>query len=218
MLLANVSLSADVSWLLKAARTCRAFALPALEAYYQSPVLLNTLQPHELAELLRRPDETRYMNYNVKIKHLQIDVEILAHVAHNRPLFNLSALIAQLPQLQNLEIVSQKHLPPYRLDRPQRWSLPMPAMLQVMSELGVHLKSWRWSRDFVVKETPEELFNMMVAAHTSKPFERLDHLTMTGFNFDGFTELMGAQSHMVHESSTGTNSFGLPETAELTRL
>jgi hypothetical protein len=176
------------------------------------------LQPHELLELLRRPNEGRYMNYNVKIKHLLVDVEILAHVAHNRPLFNLSALIAQLPQLQDLEILSQKYLPPYRLDRPQKWSLPMPAMLQAMSDLGIHLKSWRWSRDFVVKETPEELFNMMVAAHTSKPFERLKHLTMTGFNFDGFTELMGAQSHVVDENLTGTNSPISPAIAEIDEI
>jgi hypothetical protein len=156
------------------------------------------------------------MNYNVKIKHLRVDVEILAHVAHNRPLFNLSALVAQLPQLQDLEILSQRYLPPYRLDRPQKWSLPMSAMLQVMSDLGVHLKSWRWSRDFVVKETPEELFNMMVAAHTSKPFERLKQLTMTGFNFDGFTELMGAQTHVVHEDMSGTSSSKVSKIAVLT--
>jgi hypothetical protein len=143
------------------------------------------------------------MNYNVKIKHLRIDVEILAHVAHNRPLFDLNTLVAQLPQLQDLEILSRKYLPPYRLDRARKWSLPMPAIVQTMTTRGIQLKSWRWSRDFVIKETPDELFTMMMTAHTSKPFQRLKRLTMTGFNCDGFTELMGISPSAMHDGATG---------------
>lgn len=192
---------ASVSWLLRAATTCRAFALPALEAFYESPVLLNTLQPHELLDLLRQPSDSRSMNHNVKIKNLCIDAEILAHVAPSRPLFNLSTLVAEVPQLHALEVISRKDLPPYRVERPPRWSLPVKDLVTTMTEHNISLKSFGWTRDFVARDEPSDLYNFMTMAHTSKPFERLTRLSVTGFNCDGFAELASEEQRFNEEGT-----------------
>ena len=110
----------SVSWLLKAARTCRAFAEPALEAYYLAPAVMNTLHPHHLLELLRiRKD--RHTNYNIKVKRLELDMTNLSYTAHNRPLFDLSELVAELPRLHHLEITNPIDKPPYRRVNKQQY-------------------------------------------------------------------------------------------------
>ncbi|KAJ8606994.1 hypothetical protein MRB53_040591 [Persea americana] len=96
----------NATWLVGAARTCRAFMEPALEALYHWPAIWSPLHLHRLLELLKRK-EGRLMNYDVKIRRLDIDVRRLAYTAHNRPLFDLSELIPEMPRLQHMEIVHQ---------------------------------------------------------------------------------------------------------------
>lgn len=172
--------SDSVSWLHKAAHTCRGFATPALEAYYYSPAILNTLDPHRLLELLRIRDD-RYVNYNTKVKSLVIDMPKLSYTAHNRSLFDLSELVAELPQLQELEVINPIDLPPYRRIRTQQWYYPA-NLFQTLEEHGQRLKVWRWSRDMV--SDPSQLYPHIASVHEGKAFERLESLYFCGFDVD----------------------------------
>ena len=176
----------SVSWLLKAARTCRAFAEPALEAYYLAPAVMNTLHPHHLLELLRiRKD--RHTNYNTKVKRLELDMTNLSYTAHNRPLFDLSELIAELPRLHHLEITNPIDKPPYRRVKKQQYYYPA-NLFQTLEKHGQRLKTWRWSRDMIsdlsLMSEPNQLFPHMASVHEGKAFSRLQRLIVCGFDID----------------------------------
>jgi hypothetical protein len=174
------------SWLLKAARTCRAFADPALEAYYYAPEFLTTLHPHHLLELLRIKNG-RYMNYNTKIKRLKFEMTMLSYTAHNRPLFDLSELVAELPQLHHFEITNPIDRIPYRRIKLQQYFYPA-NLFQTLEQHGRRLKTWRWSRDMISDASLDnddcQLFPYMASVHDGKAFQSLESLQLCGFDVE----------------------------------
>lgn len=178
--------SDSASWLLKTARTCRAFAEPALEAYYYAPAVLTTVYPHHLLELLRIR-QGRFINYNTKVKRLQFEMTMLSYTAHNKPLFDLSELVAELPQLHHLEITNPIDRIPYRRIKVQQWFYPA-NLFRTLEEHGQRLKSWRWSRDMIsdasLGNDPYQLFPHMASIHEGKAFQSLESLSVCGFDVD----------------------------------
>ncbi|KAK3111559.1 mitochondrial splicing system protein [Teratosphaeriaceae sp. CCFEE 6253] len=175
--------SANVEWLVKSARTCRAFAIPALEAYYQSPSLLTLHKAHHLESLLGIPEEKQYMHYNAKIRSLSIDVRRLAYSAHRLGLFDLNALPHLLPRLHHMEILNPADEPPFRPHNIQHWSYPV-ELFDVLEATGTRLRSWRWNRDFIHHSSGPAIDQVMAHAHTTKAFENLQHLTLCQFGYD----------------------------------
>ncbi len=175
--------SSKVTWLMRAAHTCRAFAIPALEAYYQSPNPSNTLQPHHLLELLQMPKDKTYIDYRVKIKSLEVDVNRIAYVATGRERFDLSSLVRLLPQLQDLQITRPSDSPPYRKSRIGKWTYPQD-FVQALDESGARLKTWRWTGDLIpdAESDGHDPYVFMTVAHTSKAFDRLERLVLCGFH------------------------------------
>lgn len=179
--------SGNATWLIKAARTCKAFALPALEAYYYAPPVHSELEPHHLLELMRLPKTSRYIDYNIKVKRLSLDVRRLAYKAHNRPIFDLSQMVEELPQLQHLEIQHPKDSPPFRpLDVPS-WYYPK-TLFQAFEQIGHRLKTWRWSRDMISTRDPVDMYNDLAKVHSGRAFEYLKHLIVCGFDFNNSAE------------------------------
>jgi hypothetical protein len=173
--------SASAGWLMRAARTCRGLAVPALEAYYQSPYPHNNIQPHYLLELLQMPLEKTYINYHVKVKRLEIDVRRLAYSATGKWRVDLSSIVRLTPQLQQLEVVHPVDTPPYRKVKLQSWYYPND-LFQAMEESGIRLKTWRWNRDMIPTTENTDIYTFMQLAHTSKAFEYLEKLVVCGFN------------------------------------
>lgn len=174
--------SKNVSWLNGAARTCRAFAEPALEALYHSPAFWSPLHPHRLLELLRKR-EGRYMNYNTKVKEIEIDVRRLAYTAYSRPLFDLSELVAEVPQLRRLEIVHPVDEPPYRDMKIQGWTYPG-NLFQTLESRQIRLDTWRWNRSMLKDKAPDDVCSFMASIHECKAFEHLRALVVCGFNLN----------------------------------
>lgn len=179
--------SANVGWLMRTARTCRAFAIPALEAYYQSPYALTSYQPHHLLELLQIPQDKTYIHYRVKVRDLEFDVRRLAYTATGKDRFDVSALVRLTPQLQHLQIVHPVDAPPFRVGQVlQKWRYPTD-LFQALNESDVKLKSWRWTRDMIPNVDDADIYTYMSLAHTSKPFEYLDKLVVSGFDANNST-------------------------------
>lgn len=169
----------NVRWLMGAALTCKAFAQPALEAYYRNPAIMTRLQPHHLLALLQM--DKRFMDYNVKVRRLQIDVEHLAYTAYQKELFNLGALVSQLPRLEHLEITHPMDLPAnfYKnMRKVQRWYYPAD-LFDKLEQRNIRLKTWRWSRDMIA-DAP--LFPAIAAAHNRECLALVQHLTICGFD------------------------------------
>lgn len=209
--------AANAGWLMRSARTCRGFAVPALEAYYQSPPLLTNLAPHHLLELLNMPSEKRFVDYNVKTKTLQIDVRRLAYTATNRPLFNVSALVAQLPRLQHLEIIHPIDQPPFRPMKVQNWRYPLD-LFETLREHDQRLRSWRWNRDMITVDEPSSsLYIDMTRIHLSKPFQSLRSLVVCGFDVSSSAEPLPPEdgSEMVAPGLASSISM-LPSLTDLT--
>lgn len=177
---ASRPLDADrVSWLHKAAHTCRAFAEPALEAYYESPPMLNTLHPHHLLELMSMRRD-RYINYNTKVKRLEIDMRKLSYTASGKALFDLNSLVVELPQLHHLEIINPIDSPPFRRMKTQQWWYPDDLAYQIETH-GLRLKTWRWSRD-MLNVPGNGVFQHMANIHEVKSFQTIERLVLCGFD------------------------------------
>nr|POE53380.1 hypothetical protein CFP56_28602 [Quercus suber] len=180
---ATTTANSNATWLLQTARTCRMFAEPALEAYYRSPALHTSLQPHHLLELLQIPKDKKTFDYNVKIQGLTIDVRRLAYTAPHRPLFNLSTLVKEIPKLHHLEISHPQDDPPFRISgRLQSWSYPMD-LFSVLESSGHRLKSWKWGREMIALSDPVTMYKFMASVHTGKAFETVRRLVVRGFSF-----------------------------------
>ncbi|WPH01202.1 Hypothetical protein R9X50_00403800 [Acrodontium crateriforme] len=208
--------SANALWLMKAAGTCRAFSEPALEAYYHTPPIFASIQPHRLLELLQTPKEEQYIEYRLKIKSLIIDVLRLAYTAHNRGPFDLSMLVARLPQLQHLEIENEDDLPPFRSKPKQKWYYPGD-LFQTFTENQQRLRTWRWSRKMMAERDSMSLYQNMLQIHSSKPFEYVRKLVVCGFNVTDSAEpeILGDDSS-VTAPGLATSIAVLPNLKDLT--
>jgi hypothetical protein len=161
-------------WLAAAARTCRAFAKPALETLYKEPRFSSSRQIDVFTTTLdafhRRP-ESRYMDYLPKIKSLSLDECMLLRS------FDIVALINILPALVDVDIWSSKdrgHNPyqrgteVYMQYRPEQWEKIDPSHRP--------LRSWRWN-------TKMGRLDEMRSIHKGLPiFSRIRRLTMTNLD------------------------------------
>ncbi|KAK5729316.1 hypothetical protein LTR17_012041 [Elasticomyces elasticus] len=182
--------SSNIDWLVKTARTCRAFAIPALEAFYIRPSLLTSQAPHRLLALLlqvkdKDGHERPFMGYGVKVKGLEIDVRRLAYSAHNMGLFDICRLVEVCLQLQEVEILHPVDEPPFRTGKIQNWHYPT-NLFTTMDEHNTRLRTFRWTRSMIPQPNPET-YSLMAATHTSKAFEYLTKLTVCGFDYDPTT-------------------------------
>lgn len=173
--------TANVTWLMRSARTCRALAVPALEAYYEAPSILNSRHPHDLLALIRKPQDELYINYKHRIKSLDVDVKRLAYAAHNKRPFDLGDLVQELPQLRHLRVLHPVYSPPYRPLKYQPWTYP-PDLIDRLEDSGVRLRSWRWSMNLIPPGYKgANLYSWIGQVHRSKAFEYLEHLEICGF-------------------------------------
>ncbi|PIA99240.1 hypothetical protein CB0940_03140 [Cercospora beticola] len=214
----------NAAWLkLSAARVCRAFAEPALDAYYNSPGIYNTQHPHQLLDLLRTSNDQRFVNYNVKIHRLNVDLRNLAYSAPGRPVFDLLQLIPELPQLQHMELLHQNYEKPYRPRKQPKWTLQPRELVKAMENRGIHLRTWRWSRDTIAKhplahDIPLDLYEKLSDVHDSSVFAYLRRLVVTGFNVDDSLEPAAVDVEDESRSPPGlaTSIAKLPALTDLT--
>nr|OQO31503.1 hypothetical protein B0A51_01270 [Rachicladosporium sp. CCFEE 5018] len=171
---------ANATWLLKSARTCRAFAAPALEAYYEAPLPLSTQFPHDMLDLMHNSDKG-VIRYNTKVTRLEVKMEHLSYTAHQRGLFDLTELALQLPRLQDLQVLNRIDVPPFRRLPLQQWHYPA-NLFASLSAASTRLKTFRWSRDMIL---PDEsgVCAYIATQHNEKCFEgNIEKLVMCGFD------------------------------------
>lgn len=210
--------SGNTTWLMKTARMTNIdFAIPALEAYYLSPAFHAVIHPHHLLELLQLPPDKTYIKYRQKVRRLEVDVKHLAYSAQSRSLFNLSALVQELPQLQQLEVIHPVDEPPYRPLKLQRWFYPAD-LFDAMDESEIRLRVWRWSRDMMNYPTPEDMYREMTRTHSRRCFERLDRLLVCGFDYNDSAEPKAPVGEKSQPPNLTSALASLPALSDLTLL
>ncbi|KAF2640750.1 hypothetical protein P280DRAFT_451692 [Massarina eburnea CBS 473.64] len=179
----NMAPSKSIAWLLQVARVCSAFTRPALTVLYRTPPIYAMRQPQrgELVQHLINPPANAYANYQVMAKRLELDATKMS--SSTDPLYdaaNLSALIAALTTLKEIDIFDPLDRPPYRprLTRVRRWNYP-DELFAALQQSTLLIKSWRWNSLFCahgplwVKEI-----------HGNRAFQGLRELTLTKFETD----------------------------------
>lgn len=161
-----------ISWLVNAARTCKAFRDPALVSLYENPPLFHLHQPHNLLSLLVRDPATWAMNYKAAIKTLELNaVDTLAYTLPGRGLMDLGALIRQLPQLKGVNITDAIGRLSYA---GTKWHYPA-SLFDALEESEIQLRSWRWNAYLMPRKTLLNLERL----HDSLTFAGVVDLTLS---------------------------------------
>ncbi|KAK8191213.1 hypothetical protein IWZ00DRAFT_272009 [Phyllosticta capitalensis] len=189
--------TSNISWLVGAARVCKDFTEPALTALYRCPPLTLVDKPHRLLELLSDPSPSKIINYNVKIRRLELDApKALAYSWAGKGQFELGDLIPHAPQLTEIAIVHPQDRPPFRpMPRTGRWHYSA-EIFRGLGESALRLKSWTWNSTFRARD---QTFFWMGQIHQTQPFQRLEHLSLHQFEEE-------AVSEEAIESATKRNS------------
>jgi hypothetical protein len=187
--------TSSVSWLLSAARLCRAFEAPALHALYECPPITSPLQGHGLLRLLSEARPEGGFNYNTKVRRLDIEVNVLARSAPNLGSFNVVPLLQHCPQLREINIWDRDDDPNGRIygNESSHWYY-YDGLFSGFTESGLRLRAWHWNakfmRPFTVRETEsgiECLGDMLLRRHSTFPvFSQLRKLRLTHFTAHEF--------------------------------
>ncbi|KAF4554038.1 Hypothetical protein D9617_5g069140 [Elsinoe fawcettii] len=168
------------TWLLKTARSvCKAFAEPALTAFYQQPRLPTSAHLENLHALAGYQDGQGWMNYAVKVRRLELDIHAFVNRKEEDETFELAELIAKLPKLESVLITSVQDKPPYRRHALPRWKYPS-TLFDALEKTERQLKSWRWNWLFV-RQTGQarRLYDLMCSYHSSPAFHNVRHLEIS---------------------------------------
>lgn len=174
-----------ISWLLKAAHTHKAFFEPAMAALYKCPPLLNLSKPHDIQAFLSRDPSSHTINYNVKVKRLELEHRILTYSAgKDYGAFDLGTLIKHLPQLTEIDIWNIYDTPSVRRvgHAKKPWAYPE-SMFEALVEGGQRLKGFHWNATFLPKHADDAKtsFQWMHEKHLLTPFQSLKSLALTNF-------------------------------------
>lgn len=140
------------------------------------------------------PQDKTYIHYRVKVRNLEFDVKRLAYTATGKERFDVSALVRLTPQLQHLQIVHPVDTPPFRVGHVlQKWKYPTDLFL-ALDESEIKLKTWSWTRDMIPNVDDMDIYTYISLAHTSKSFEKLDRLVVSGFDVNTSTPAVPAEA------------------------
>lgn len=137
------------TWIMRTARkVCRAFAEPALTAFYQSPNLLAPRWLEDFSALVKQPNDQHLYSYNMKVTSLKVSARTLESFAKERP-SSFAEAVSNLPRLSSLVITHQLDEAPYEHQgRLPRWKYP-PDLFEALDQGNIHLESWRWNANLV---------------------------------------------------------------------
>ncbi|KAF2840396.1 hypothetical protein M501DRAFT_991400 [Patellaria atrata CBS 101060] len=170
--------TSSILWLVSMSRVCRAFADAALTALYRSPPLLALDKPHRLLELLARPAQSHFFNYQQRIQCLELDIsKALAHSAPGRGLFRLGDLLPHLPRLNTITIINS--FEEFGSAAPHfRWHYTND-IFDALRDTGQRLRSWTWNSSLLFKQQQDLSWISEIHQHPS--FQSLKTLILLNF-------------------------------------
>ncbi|KAL9088559.1 MAG: hypothetical protein Q9159_003049 [Coniocarpon cinnabarinum] len=178
---------ASIQWLLATSRVCHTFKEPALAALYESPPLTELAGPHRLLSSLRTDPAHLSMQYDSKIKKLELDaIRTLAYTSYGRGLIDLVQLIVHMPQLSEIDLRDSSERPPYRrLHSGKGWVYPE-NLFTDLSTCGTQLRRWHWNAHMIKQQSSVTAFSprvaeMMRAAHSLPSLNQLKELSLSQF-------------------------------------
>ena len=179
--------SPSITWLLRAARVCKAFAEPAISALYYSPPLSPPYRARGLLAHLQAQDHSSMFNYRAKVKYLDIDSSATLYRKHwrNEPI-DIKELVAVVPKLRGMGMHRVVDIPKFNklIDINNNSSKSIHVLRHAVSALQEHkplLREWKWS----VPASDHRNSLDLQKIHRSVPFQSLTKLTLVEFDSKG---------------------------------
>ena len=174
----------SITWLLRSALVCRAFAEPALSALYFAPPLCPPFRAVGLLQRLVLQNDDSYLNYRAKVKYLDLEAKYaLFRKFDGKDPINLAELVALTPQVRGIGIHS--------ISDQARWhkasvykgghgkkSPYVSSFFHSLNQNGIKLSEWIWNDSLAGSE---DLASQIPAVHQSPAFQALRKLTLNNF-------------------------------------
>lgn len=147
--------------------------------------MVTLTKPHDIQAFLSQDPSSHTINYNVKVKRLELEYRILTYSAgKDYGAFDVGTLIKHLPQLTEIDIWNIYDTPSVRRVGYSKkpWAYPE-SMFDALVEGGQRLKGFHWNATFLPKlgDHPINLFQWMHEKHLRTPFQSLKGLALTNF-------------------------------------
>ncbi|KAI4185466.1 MAG: hypothetical protein L6R41_004135 [Letrouitia leprolyta] len=175
------------TWLLKLALLCKGFAEPALSALYYAPSLDRPSRAHKLLASLSSQTETSFLNYQSKIKYLDVEADgVLCRKYEGQEPIELGDLLSLGSRTRGINIYSLSdvaiHHKTINLStKTQGKRAPYQSGLFVaIHDQNLRLCEWTWN-GLLMRRSHTPLTEV-VKYHHWKEFESMGDLTF--FHFD----------------------------------
>jgi hypothetical protein len=181
------------SWLLKFRNIHPALLEASQAVLYYCPPITSAAKAHNFLSLMSQ-SANRTTNYNVKVKHLELEVRNTLAYSAGAELGSLDvgALVKQLPQLIGIDIWTVLDNPEIRrtgMDS-RAWSYP-DSLFEALSDGTQRLRHFHWNSRFMTKlfGSPSDMYQWMNGIHRLPSFQSLTYLKLTSFLGDSGTRL-----------------------------
>ena len=176
----------SITWLLRTAILCRAFAEPALSALYWAPPLCPPTRAHGLISHLASQTENSTFNYKAKVKYLEMEaLSTLAHKYGGRDPIDLAELVVHTPQLRGVGthlLTDEPMIHKANFSLINAWSGPKAVFsdsaILALERSQISLIEWKWNWHTTGKQY---LPPRMKAIHSKLPFQSLRELTLANY-------------------------------------
>jgi hypothetical protein len=177
-----------VQWLLKFRNIHPALHEASLAALYFTPPITNTVRAHNFLSLMSQ-SENRTTNYNVKVRHLELEVRSTLAYSAGAELgsFDLGALVKQLPQLIGIDIwsIMDNFEIRSRALHSRPWAYP-DSLFDALLETKQRLRHFHWNSRFLAKHATDVtgMYEWMNTIHQFPSFQSLTYLKLSSFYGD----------------------------------
>ncbi|MCJ1402334.1 hypothetical protein MMC11_005554 [Xylographa trunciseda] len=177
-----------ISWLLRNALVCKAFAEPSLSALYYSPPLRPPTRARGLLACLTAQSSSSTFNYKSKVKYLEIEAtSVLLHKYQGFDPISLDELIRLTPQVRGIGIHLLSDQPEYRAQLSLVSKRPgvvyNKAMFDALRDTKVRLLKWKWNLNFNHPGATRDSYPWAVLKdlHSEAPFQTLRSLSIVKY-------------------------------------
>ena len=175
-----------ITWLLRIALLCRAFAEPALSALYWSPPLCPPTRAHGLVSHFASQTKHSTFNYKAKVKMLEMEArETLVSKYGGRDPIDLADLVAHTPQLRGVDLQLLTDGPMIHkttFNITNDWLAAKAAFsdstILALERGQISLVEWKWNWHTTGKQY---LMPRMKAIHLKPPFQSLKEVTFANY-------------------------------------
>ena len=176
----HLNVTSNVSWLLKCARLCKAFAEPALSALYYSPPLVPPARAQAFLKHLASQTGDWTINYRAKVRFLEIEA---THVVIQRPSprgIELPDLLGLTPQLQGLTLYlpSDWTITPIQPSNAKLRSIPQQLISDALGAHKIALRELEYTCSLMGRST----LPMFIEPNPNPYSHMLQSLTLTRYS------------------------------------